>query len=329
MKFSLSLLAVCLTQLVSAIPASIDKRAVTGYSTTASIGYATQNGGTTGGSGGTVTTVTTLAALTAAVAGDAKKIVIVSGTLTSTESEGVAVRPGSNTSILGAQGATLVNIGIRIIDVSNVIVRGLTIQKVLASTDAIAIQAATNVWIDHNDLSSDLDHDKDYYDGLLDITHGADWITVSYNYLHDHWKASLVGHSDSNSAEDTGHLTVTYHHNYWKNLNSRGPSFRFGTGHIFNNYYDTLNDGINTRDGAQLLIENNVFVNTEDAIYSTDAGYAVATGNDLGIGTNEALVGTIKSSDLPYTYSLDTTSAVTSGVPTSAGATVWFSSGTA
>lgn len=50
--------------------------------------------------------MTTLAALTAAVAGDAKKIVIVSGTLTSTESEGVAVKPGSNTSILGAQGAS-------------------------------------------------------------------------------------------------------------------------------------------------------------------------------------------------------------------------------
>lgn len=31
----------------------------------------------------------------------------------------------------------LVNIGIRIINVSNVIVRGLKIQKVLASTDAI------------------------------------------------------------------------------------------------------------------------------------------------------------------------------------------------
>lgn len=64
------------------------------------------NTGTTGGSGGTVTTVTTLTALEAAVAGDAKKIVIISGTITSTASEGVAVKPGSNTSILGAQGAS-------------------------------------------------------------------------------------------------------------------------------------------------------------------------------------------------------------------------------
>jgi pectate lyase len=29
--------------------------------------------------------------------------------------------------------------------------------------------------------------------------------------------------------------TVTYAYNYWSNLNSRTPSFRFGTGHIYNN----------------------------------------------------------------------------------------------
>lgn len=28
--------------------------------------------------------------------------------------------------------------------------------------------------------------DKDYYDGLLDITHGSDLVTVSWNKFHDH-----------------------------------------------------------------------------------------------------------------------------------------------
>lgn len=83
--------------------------------------------------------------------------------------------------------------------------------------------------IDHVELSSDRDHDKDYYDGLLDVTHGCFGITLSYNILHDHWKSSLVGHSDSNGAEDVA-IRVTYHHNYWYNLNSRLPSFRFGQG---------------------------------------------------------------------------------------------------
>lgn len=77
---------------------------------------------------------------------------------------------------------------------------------------------------------------QDYYDGLLDITHASDFITVSNVYFHDHFKTSLVGHSDNNGDEDTGHLTVTYANNYWSNLHSRAPSLRFGTGHIFNNY---------------------------------------------------------------------------------------------
>lgn len=55
----------------------------------------------------------------------------------------------------------LSGVGLRVISVKNVIIRNLTIKKVLAAAgDAIGIQAASNVWIDHCDLSSDLDHDK-------------------------------------------------------------------------------------------------------------------------------------------------------------------------
>lgn len=43
----------------------------------------------------------------------------------------------------------------------NVIIRNVKISKVLASAgDAIGIQAASQVWVDHLDLSSDRDHDK-------------------------------------------------------------------------------------------------------------------------------------------------------------------------
>ena len=67
--------------------------------------------------------------------------------------------------------------------------------------DLIFGQQSSRVWVDHVDLSSDLDHDKDYvsamvpgtvfgshfsqYDGLLDITHGSTFVTVSWSYLHD------------------------------------------------------------------------------------------------------------------------------------------------
>jgi pectate lyase len=126
-----------------------------------------------------------------------------------------------------------------------------------------------------SELSSDLNHGKDYYDGLVDITHASEWITVSNSYLHDHFKASLIGHSDSNGAEDTGHLHVTQHNNYWLNIGSRTPSLRFGTGHVFNSYFLNMNTGIDSRDGAQILAQSNVFSNVTEPIaslYSDDVG---------------------------------------------------------
>ncbi|PVF92986.1 pectin lyase-like protein [Serendipita vermifera] len=284
-------------------------------------GYAAV-GGTTGGEGGTTTRVSTLEDFTAAVTGDSPKIVILTTSLTGD----TVIKIGSNTSVYGADGSvTLTGIGLRVVKVSNVIIRNLKIVKVLASAgDAIGIQEASKVWVDHVDLSSDRDHDKDYYDGLCDITHGSTYVTVSWSFLHDHWKTMLIGHSDSNGDEDAA-LTVTVHHNYWKNLNSRGPSFRFGTGHVYNNYYEDMNDGINTRVGAQLLVENNVWTGTcSEALYATDGGYAVAKDNDFGTCTvgNEAPSGTLNS--VSYSYSLTATADVKSVVTSGAGANLTF-----
>jgi pectate lyase len=206
---------------------------------------------------------------------------------------------------------------------SNVIIRNIAIAKVLAENgDAIGVQKSTNVWIDHVDVSSDRDHDKDFYDGLIDLTHAADFVTVSNCFIHDHWKASLVGHSDSNGAEDTGFLHVTYANNLWENINSRGPSFRFGTGHMYNNYYNAVADGINTRQGAQVLVENNVFVDSKKPLYSTDGGFAVASGNDFGTGSNTASAGTLTT--VPYKYTKLEASAVKAAVVGTAGVTLKF-----
>lgn len=197
---------------------------------TCTIGYCTQNGGTTGGSSGSQTTVSSLDDLRTAASADGAAIIIVDGQITGDEQIDIS----SNKTMVGAAGSSLTGVGLRVKKASNVIIRNMKISKVLADAgDAISIQASSNVWVDHCDLSSDRDHDKDYYDGLCDITHASDYVTVSNTYFHDHWKASLVGHSDSNADEDTGHLIVTFANNYWSNINSRGPSFRFGTGHIF------------------------------------------------------------------------------------------------
>jgi len=286
----------------------------------ATIGYATLNGGTSGGKGGATVTVSTLAQFTAAVAGTNPSIVVVTGTI----SGAAQVRVGSNKSIIGKNSsAKLVGIGLYINKSKNVIVRNLTIQKVLAENgDAIGIQASSNVWVDHVDVSSDRDHDKDYYDGLIDVTHASDYVSVTYSYIHDHWKADLVGHSDDNGSEDKGHLIVTEAYNYWNNINSRTPSFRFGTGHIFNSYFNAVNDGINTRDGAQLLVESNQFVGSDKPLYSTDSGYAVSVDNDFGGKTNAALAGTLKS--VPYSYTKVGSANVKAAVVGVAGATLSF-----
>ncbi|RMJ26567.1 hypothetical protein PHISP_02559 [Aspergillus sp. HF37] len=80
--------------------------------------------------------------------------------------------------------------------------------------------------------------------------------------------------------------------NFWYNINTRTPSFRFGTGHVYKSYFENAGDGINTRMGAQMLVESNVFVNVDEALYSTDKGYTVARNNDWGSSKNAALEGT-------------------------------------
>ncbi|KAI5918171.1 pectate lyase [Camillea tinctor] len=290
----------------------------------ADIGYASQNGGTTGGAGGATTTVSDLASFTAAATSDEKMVIAVSGAITGD----TKVRVASDKTIIGLAGSSIKGVGLTIKGVSNVILRNLKISEVLAAQgDAITIQDATNVWADHLDLSSNLDHDKDFYDGLLDVTHAAEWVTISNCYFHDHWKASLVGHSDNNADEDTGHLHVTYANNHWFNINSRAPSFRFGTGHIFNSYYEQILDsGINTRMGAQLLIESTVFANSgTKAILSQDSdetGYAVVKDVDLGGSTNSAPEGTLTS--VPYEYTLLGSANVKAAVAGVVGQTLTF-----
>jgi pectate lyase len=81
----------------------------------------------------------------------------------------------------------LTGIGFYIKDSENVIMRNLKISKVKAANgDAIGIQASSNVWVDHCDLSSDMDNGKDYYDGLCDVTHASEYVTISNTYIHDH-----------------------------------------------------------------------------------------------------------------------------------------------
>jgi pectate lyase len=275
---------------------------------------------TTGGGSATAVTVSTLSAFKTAVTGNTAKVVRVNGLI----SLSGQVDIGSNTTVLGVGSSSgFTGGGLRLKKVTNVVVRNLNISKPVAPADGITVQASTKVWIDHNSFSADRDHDKDYYDGLLDINHGSDDVTVSWNTFKDHFKGSLVGHSDSNAGEDTGHLKVTYHHNHFSNVYSRIPSLRFGTGHFYNNYVAGADTACHSRMGAQMLVENNVFRDTKIAVTtnrSSDVdGYAHLRGNDLGGAATEiSRVGTFTTP--PYGYTAESASTVVASVTSGAGA---------
>ncbi|KAF4550803.1 Pectate lyase-like protein 4 [Elsinoe fawcettii] len=231
------------------------------------VGFAKDNpiGPTTGGKGGKTTVAETFDALQAAVAGNAKKVVYLKGDITPT----ARLKVGSNTSLLGfGRGGNLLGNGIDVNGSDNVIIRNLGIRNVL-NTDALQIINSTRVWVDHNEFeSAGLENGPDFNDGQCDIVRGSNWITVSWNYFHDHWKSSLVGNSDVLREVDTGKLRITYHHNRWEREGTRGPAGRFGRQHVYNNYYnDFYFQAIHSRSDNNVLVEGNVFRgNTSEAL---------------------------------------------------------------
>ncbi|KAI1368233.1 polysaccharide lyase family 1 protein [Xylaria arbuscula] len=282
--------------------------------------YALQGYGAsaTGGGSSSGTTVTSCSALESAA--DAGGVITISGVL-----DGCGIIDlVSGTTVKGSGSKSgLTSGGFRIKEASNVILKNLYFHDPPEGKDLVEIQYSSNVWVDHCDFSTEgLTGDKDYYDGLLDITHGSDYITVSWNKFHDHWKGSLVGHSDSNADEDEGKLHVTYHHNYWNNVNSRLPSFRFGTGHVYSSCFeDNPTSGINSRMGAQMLIEQNYFSSTKLAIVtdldSDEDGYAVERNNVFVDSTTE--ITQTGSLTPPYTYTLDPATCICDFVKSYAG----------
>ncbi|KAF3178051.1 hypothetical protein TWF751_001994 [Orbilia oligospora] len=262
----------------------------------AATGYATLNGGTTGGMGGQIVEVDTFDSYVAAVGDDNPRIVVITGPITASAQDSV----GSNKGIIGKnKDAKLTGVGMHILRKSNVIVRNLIISKVLAAKG------------------------DDFYDGLVDVTRASDWVTISHNYLRDRNKGSLVGHSDNNGAQDTAHLHVTYHNNHPKNVYSRGPSLRFGTGHFYNSYFNHMFECVKSRKGAQVLVEGNYFVDASKPIFGAD-GYAVARGNGYADSTNHNTAPLGNLTAVPYQYSLLGSVNVVGAVVGEAGATLAF-----
>jgi pectate lyase len=227
----------------------------------------------TGGSLGRAVTATTYAELKSYLESSEPLVVSFTGEYLGPDAISIA----SDKTLLGVGTAHLNGIELTINRSENVIVRNVAISHVVAdgagvANDAIDITGGSqHIWIDHCELYADLDHGKDYYDGLLDIKNGARFITISWTELHDHFKASLISSGDEQVGDAV--IRITYHHDYFHNLGSRMPSIRFGKAHIFNNYYLNDNSGscVNSRMGAVVKVESNYFENSQDAIGSWDS----------------------------------------------------------
>ena len=122
-----------------------------------------------------------------------------------------------------------------------------------------------HVWVDHCDFGK-------VYDGMVDITHGSDLVTISWcRFAGDtrgpQKKCLLIGHSSSATAAatDRGRLNVTLHHNWFQNIQERAPRARFGNIHVFNNFVDGAENATMSVAGAVTLVENCIYRDTRIA----------------------------------------------------------------
>jgi len=239
-------------------------------------------------------------------------------------------RNGNKTLIGVGPNSGLTGAGLDLGHSDNVIVRNLEISRVsVGEGDAITILDSHHIWIDHCDLSSDRENAAAGTDGLVDITHGSSFVTVSWTLFHDHKDTTLVGHTPDPDpmahAGDEG-LSVTYHHNGFFKVNS-GPRIRWGTAHVANNHFDDVTSfGVVSDSAATVFVESNMFednvlMNAVTTSYGDPIpGTMIESGDRFPRGfTLDIMRPTVATPPLPYSYDADMPPSVSTLVTTCAG----------
>lgn len=114
-------------------------------------------------------------------------------------------------------------------------------------------------WIHNNEfykptVANPAEDDKDGGDGACDFKRGM-YYTNSYNLYDSYHKTNLLGGSDSNLQ-----YHITFHHNYWKNCDSRAPLARQANIHMYNNIFEGQTSYCqNPRADAYIFSEYNLF----------------------------------------------------------------------
>ena len=245
-------------------------------------GFATQNGGTTGGKGKSEVTVDNVSDLKSYAKAGNKIIYVKPGTYMG------PVEVGSNVTIYGYQGAIIAQpasgSAMKLSGSKNVIIRNLKFKGAGAhdDDDEDCLQVnheSKNVWIDRVDI-------YDGHDGNLDITNASDYVTISWTKFSytsastGHQFSNLIGNSKTKTT-DRGHLNVTIHHTWWADgVVERMPRVRFGKVHVANNLFDSKNASYCVRAAieADIRIERNVFIGVQKALdlYTSDGAITAA-----------------------------------------------------
>ena len=202
----------------------------------ASVNALGQNG-TYGGRDGKTVTVKTLADLEKYATAAEPYVIVVAATITM-DPVGKEIKVASDKTIVGSgTSGHLVGGGFFLgSGVHNVIIRNLTIRDAYQGVwndkehdfDAIQMDGAHHVWIDHNDL-------RHMADGLIDVRKDSTYVTVSWNKLSNDNKAFGIGWTE-NVVTD-----ITIHHNWIRETEQRNPSTdNAAHAHLYNNFLEDV-----------------------------------------------------------------------------------------
>ncbi|MER7191340.1 pectinesterase family protein [Streptomyces flaveolus] len=298
------------------------------WATATADGFASVNAlgqnGTYGGRNGTTVTVRSQAELEK-YATAAEPYVIVVAAAINMSPVGKEIKVASDKTIVGSGTAgQIVGGGFFLgTGVHNVIIRNLTIRDTYQGTwndkdhdyDAIQMDGAHHVWIDHNDL-------RNMADGLIDVRKDSTNVTVSWNELSNNNKAFGIGWTENVTTD------ITIHHNWIRETEQRNPSAdNCAHAHLYNNYLeDTTGTDISSsygnyaRGGTAMVLENSYFQGFKNPVIKDSTASLVQKGNVFAgtSGRNES-GGTAFDPKAFYSYSPDAAANVPSVVKSGAG----------
>ena len=271
--------------------------------------------GTYGGRDGQTVTVKTLADLEKYATAAEPYVIVVAGTINmnpvgkeiKVKSDKTIVGRGTSGQIVG--GGFFLGTGVH-----NVIIRNLTIRDSYQGVwndkdhdfDAVQMDGAHHVWIDHNDL-------RHMADGLIDVRKDSTNVTVSWNRLSDNNKTFGIGWTE-NVVTD-----ITIHHNWFRETEQRNPSTdNAAHAHLYNNYLQddagtTIKSsyGNYSRGKTKMVLENSYFQGMNNPVTKDSTAAIVQRGNTFSgtSGRNES-GGTAFDPKSFYGYTLDRTADV-------------------